>query len=167
MKFGLYKFCSNAVRSCSTSLLAQLLVSLTSTLPNALTSLQPTFTMRTSGHCLGTFITENLSLFPPLNVVSLSTLPLCLFSYSFGLQGLNKWHYFAIKSGFVCISTDSRGGILWTRWWTFGFHSNREFHDQIQTFQWRSSTLESVDLIDGSIETIKEWLISQSALFYY
>jgi hypothetical protein len=55
---------ADAVRRCSSSLLTPLLISLPSPLPNALPSLQPTFARRTSGHCLGTFIVENVSL-PP------------------------------------------------------------------------------------------------------
>jgi hypothetical protein len=62
-------------RLCSTSLLAPLLIALLSPLPNTLPSLQPTFTRRTSGHCLGTNVAENLSLFHPLNVVSVIALP--------------------------------------------------------------------------------------------
>jgi hypothetical protein len=42
-------------------------------LPNPLPNLQPSFTRRTRGHCLETFIVEN-SYFTPLNVVSLTTL---------------------------------------------------------------------------------------------
>jgi hypothetical protein len=65
----------NAVRRCSTFLLALLLISLPSPLRNALPYFQPTFTRRTTGHCLGTYIAQ-ISLPPPqLNTVSITTLP--------------------------------------------------------------------------------------------
>jgi hypothetical protein len=80
------KFWLNAVRPCSASLLPPLFISLPSPLPNSLSCLQPTFT-RTSGHCLGTFIAVNLSVFPPLNAVCLAIPPLSLLSLSFGFKG--------------------------------------------------------------------------------
>jgi Na+-transporting NADH:ubiquinone oxidoreductase subunit NqrB len=56
------------------------LSSLPSSQPNVIPRLQPTFT-RTSGHCLGTFIAVNLSLFPALlNVMSHTTHQLSLHS---------------------------------------------------------------------------------------
>jgi hypothetical protein len=63
------------------------LSSLPSSQPNVLPSLQPTFTRRTNGHCLGTFIAVKLSVSPLLNVVSRTTHPfslLCLSSASKG-----------------------------------------------------------------------------------
>jgi hypothetical protein len=53
---------------------APLLIALLSPLPNALPSLQPTFTGKTSEHCLGTF-TAGKFLLSSLNVVFLTTLP--------------------------------------------------------------------------------------------
>jgi hypothetical protein len=57
--------------------------------PNVLLPLQPPFTWRTSGHCLGTFIAVNLALTVPiLNVVSHANHPVCLLSVS--LLGLKE-----------------------------------------------------------------------------
>jgi hypothetical protein len=95
---------------CSTSLLAPLQVALPSPIPNALPSLQSAFTRRTSGHCLGTFIVVNLSLFllikcsvshyaPPPPCRFLFSL-ICLFIRSFGFKGLKHlvWRAFIIFS---------------------------------------------------------------------
>jgi hypothetical protein len=49
---------------------------------NILPSLQPTFTRRTSGHCLGTFIAVSLALPPPLLNMSHTTHPLSLLPLS-------------------------------------------------------------------------------------
>jgi hypothetical protein len=51
-------FVLHAVGLCSTSLFAPLLIALPSPLPNALPTVQTTFT-RTSGHCLGAFVAVN------------------------------------------------------------------------------------------------------------
>jgi hypothetical protein len=51
------------IRSCSTSLLVPLLIVLPSLHLNALPFLQPTFARRTSGHCLGSYVAENVSVF--------------------------------------------------------------------------------------------------------
>jgi hypothetical protein len=54
------------------------LSSIPSSQPNVIPPLQPNFTRRTSGHCLGTFVALNLALPPILNVVSHTTHPLYL-----------------------------------------------------------------------------------------
>jgi hypothetical protein len=73
------KFRSNAARSCSTSSLSSQpkTVHFSSLcrlqLQDGLPPLQPTFTKRTNGHYLGTFIAEKFLLPPPLSVVPLAT----------------------------------------------------------------------------------------------
>jgi hypothetical protein len=64
-KFKIPTECSKTLQHLS---LYHFIIVLPSPLPNASTSLQPTFNRRMSGHCLGTFTTEKL--FPPLNAVS-------------------------------------------------------------------------------------------------
>jgi hypothetical protein len=68
---------------CSTFLL------LPSSLPNVLPPIQPTFTRKTSRHCLGTFIAVNLSLFSSLHV---HTLPPTFPSLSFASRQRVKVH---------------------------------------------------------------------------
>jgi hypothetical protein len=53
-------FSSSAVGLCSYPLNIQIFISLSSILPNALLSLQPTLIRRTKGHCLRTFIAANV-----------------------------------------------------------------------------------------------------------
>jgi hypothetical protein len=74
-EFG--KYSSSGVRPSSVYFLALRFISLPSSFPNVVTSLWPIFTRRTSGHCLGTFTTVNLSLFLRFHVVSLKTPQLC------------------------------------------------------------------------------------------
>lgn len=53
-------------------------------LPKALPCLQPVSPRRTSGQCLKLFTSGNLSLFLPINVIFLNTLPpVFLLSHSF------------------------------------------------------------------------------------
>jgi hypothetical protein len=49
----------NALTPCSATLIITHFISLPS--PNTFPSFQPTITRRTNGHCLGTFISENIS----------------------------------------------------------------------------------------------------------
>jgi hypothetical protein len=51
-----------------------------SSLPSSQPNVLPPSTRRTSGHCLGTFISLNLALFRPVKIVSRSTQPLSLLS---------------------------------------------------------------------------------------
>jgi hypothetical protein len=96
-------FRPNAAWPCSTNLLAPLLISLPFPLPNALPSLQPTFTRRRSGHYLGTSIAESVSLFPPSNVVSLTTLPsLYLLPHSIVRLQRDNIHVLCLLSFEVC-----------------------------------------------------------------
>jgi hypothetical protein len=79
------------VRPCSASLLATLLSSLHSPLPNILPSLQPTLSRRTSGQCLGPVTAVNLSLFPTLNAVSLTTARRCLICHILFVRLQRVW----------------------------------------------------------------------------
>jgi hypothetical protein len=74
------------------------LSSLPSSQPNILPPVQPTFTRRTNGHCLGTFIAVNLALFPPVKCSvshyppTFSSLYLRLQRVDTGLQVQCQWY---------------------------------------------------------------------------
>jgi hypothetical protein len=75
--------------------------SLPSSQPNVLPHLKLTFTRRTSGHCLGTFIAVNLALALPVKCsVSRYPPPFSSLSLSLGFRGLRnpKVHYHVHKS---------------------------------------------------------------------
>jgi hypothetical protein len=78
--FGVLIKCSKTL---PTSHLTPLLITIRSLLSNALSSLQPTFVRRTSGSCLGTFTSVNVSLFRAVFWVILP----CKINFDFSLSG--------------------------------------------------------------------------------
>jgi hypothetical protein len=95
-RFNAWTWGCNWVQCDPAQLLSLLhLSSVPSSHPNVLPPLQPTCTRRTSGHCLGTFITVNLALFPSLlNVVSCTTHQLSLLSRWLSLSLYVKFYYY-------------------------------------------------------------------------
>jgi hypothetical protein len=71
--------------------------------PNFLRPVHSTFTRRTSGHCLGTFIALKLALPPVLNVVSHTTYPLSLLSLSSSSEGYIRWSIGRTHN--ICVSS--------------------------------------------------------------
>jgi len=63
-----------------------------SSIPNSVPCLQPTFSRRMSGHCLGNFTAENFSVFPPviIKAVPRTTPCFCFPASSYSSVGLHN-----------------------------------------------------------------------------